>query len=176
MHYLLRKADDFKWPRWITNTIWWFQYRLNPKHRYHVLKFAEPGWIDRDHAMLRCCFLLLNDFLEKEPVHMIEWTATPEHRHAMTEMRLLHFWWNHQRDAEDKEQRDLFSKIWDDVRKDRKDPFDDPNDDETGVNPFFDKMDQHPQWSEWKNLSDYTSTIDQKQMERLVKVRPFMWT
>lgn len=163
-------------PRWFRNIVWWFQYRLNPKHRYHVLKFAEPGWIDRDYAMLRCCFLLLNDFLEKEPVHVIEWEAAPDSRHAMTEMRLLHFWWNHQRDQEDKEQRDLFSRIYDDVKKGRQDPFIDPNDDQVGINPFFDKMDQHPLWPEWQNMVDYTATIDQKQLERLIKVRPFMWT
>ena len=176
MHYLLRKWKRSKLPRKIKNVIWWFQYRFNPKHRYHVLKFAEPGWIDRDHAMLRCAFTLLDDFLEKEPVHMVMWEAAPDSRHAMTEMRLLHFWWKHQRDQEDKEQRDLFSRIFDDTQKGHPDPFDNPNDMKVGINPFFDKMDQHPLWPEWQNMVDYTQNIDQKQLERLVKIRPFMWT
>ena len=107
---------------------------------------------------------------------MINWEAAEDTRHAITEMRLLHFWWNHQRDADDKEQRDLFDRIYTETKKGRPDPFDDPNDNEVGVNPFFDRLDQHPLYPDWWNLVEYTATIDQKQMERLVKVRPFMWT
>jgi hypothetical protein len=176
MHYLKRKRDSFRWPRWLRDIGWWFQYRFNPKHRYHVIRFAEPGWIDRDHAMLRCCFMLLDEFLTKEPIELIDWNSDPEHRHAITEMRLLHFWWKHQRDADNREARDLFDRIWKDCRRTAPDPFDDPNDDETGVNPFFDKLDSHPLYPEWQNLHEHVDTIDQKQLERLVKVRRYMWT
>jgi hypothetical protein len=39
---------------------WWFKHRFHPRHRYHVIKFAKPGWIDRDRAMLLCCFKILD--------------------------------------------------------------------------------------------------------------------
>ncbi len=176
MHYLDRKKFQLKLPVWLRDLEWWILYRIHPKHRYHVLKFGEPGWHDRDHAMLLCCFKLLDDFLAQEPVEMINWTATEKYRRAMTEMRLLHFWWKHQRDRDAKERTDLFTRIWDECVGENPDPFDDPNDDEVGINPLFRKMDLHPLWPEYENLNDYVQTVDQKQLKRLIEIRSFMWT
>lgn len=163
MNVIHRKLRDAKW---------WLFHRFHPSHRYHVIKFGKPGWYDRDHAMLLVCFQLLDEFLTKENVGTIDWTATPDHRHGMTEMRLLHFWWKHQRAADIKERDDLFRRIYDDSKRNSPtgelDWIDDPT--------LFERFDEHPLRADYENLNDYVETIDQKQLKRLIEIREFMWT
>ena len=159
---------------------YWFLYRFHPKYRYHVIKFAEPGWCDRDHAILLCCFKLLVEFIDKEvdsPTNVkIDWEADPSHSHAIREMRSLYFWWKFQRDRDEQERSDLFEKIYNDCKKNKPDPWANPNDPEVGINPLYDSMHQHPDYTEYENLDAYVETIDDKQLDRLMKIRGFMWT
>lgn len=159
---------------------WWFKYRLHPRHRYHVVKFGPPGWYDRDHAMFLCCFKLLDEFvtgeLDNPDSVKTDWQATPEHRHAIQEIRSLHFWWRHQRDAECTERDSLFSQMWDEVKGWGPDPFDDPNDSKVGFNPFFDRLHTHPLYTEYQNLDRWVNGRDQAQLERLIKIRGYLWT
>lgn len=53
------RLDDFKWR---------ILHRVHPKYRYHVHKFhkLDPGWHDADYKMLHACFDFLVEFVEKE--------------------------------------------------------------------------------------------------------------
>lgn len=53
--------------RFFKDIKYWFVYRFDPRHRYHVVKTnLRPGYYDVDYRMFHCCFALLVFFVEKE--------------------------------------------------------------------------------------------------------------
>lgn len=53
--------------RFFKDIKYWFVYRFDPRHRYHIVKTdLRPGYYDTDHRMFSACFSLLVEFVEKE--------------------------------------------------------------------------------------------------------------
>jgi hypothetical protein len=52
----------------LTNEIpWWFRHRLDPRHRYHVIRTGmPPGWVDREELLAVLMVKMLVDFFEGE--------------------------------------------------------------------------------------------------------------
>lgn len=47
--------------------VWWFIYRLHPRHRYHVIKTGlKPGYTENEDLMLHAVFSLVCDYVEVE--------------------------------------------------------------------------------------------------------------
>ena len=102
---------------WGWQPMYWL--RCHTFTRYHIIDirndYAEPykwGWIDRDRALLLANFKILVEFMEQEePGKIIDWSTTPEHRHAWKEMNDLYLWWKIER----KQEQDALDKILDDL-------------------------------------------------------------
>lgn len=51
----------------VRNGIWWFRYRIDPNHRYHVIHtHLKPNYYDIDYLMLHGMFSLLRRYVEDE--------------------------------------------------------------------------------------------------------------
>lgn len=108
-HWVGRRAYS------INRAWWWLQHRLNPRHRYHVLRIRDSaphgyryGWTDASERVLYAAFTLLQEFVEGEdpkvglrPVEdYLTEGASPEEREMVTqqvareqEVRALYDWW-----------------------------------------------------------------------------------
>src|ERR1700733_10296632 len=48
--------------RYIKDSIWWLRYRLQKKHKYHLIDTKlEPGYYDTDSILLHGCFSAFED-------------------------------------------------------------------------------------------------------------------
>ena len=76
--------------------------RLADKDQMKILKIdsLDKGWSDKDNVMLHAAFQLLIDFVEKErPGERMDWSASPEFKHAWKEILSLYRWWTQTRPA-----------------------------------------------------------------------------
>ncbi len=138
--------------------------------RVHSL---NGGWVDKDRVLLHAAFQLLRDYVEQErPDRIIDWNADPRHAKAWREIKSLYRWWTK-------------------TRPKRKSPLDtkglkkprlkfEPNEDRTLY-----RMIPHDK----KKYRVYDRALrtdarlrarwleeDQRNLHRLVEVRPFLWT
>lgn len=71
-HYEKWWWNIFIWPvysfgRKIRSGIMWIRYRIDPKHRYHMIDTRlKPNYYDIDHLMLHGMFSLLRRYVEEE--------------------------------------------------------------------------------------------------------------
>ena len=132
----------------------------NQLPKVHKLSISTlgPSWHDNDEVMLHACFQLLTSFMD-EGSKLIDWTEDAEHRKAWKEMKALYKWWTV-------------------TRPNRKDP-------------YFDKfMTLHqtdivitPKQEKQLNQLAVQSGVreikwldeDQKNLHRLIEVRPYLW-
>ena len=137
------------------------------------IQSLENGWCDKDYVMLHAVFQILVDFVQQEkPDQTVDWNSDPEQKHAWKEIQSLYRWWTKTRPA-------------------RKSPLDDK-----GLkkpprrwqkilgSDLYQLMD-----NDKKKYADYVLALkkhgqmekrwheeDQKNLHRLMEVRPFLWT
>lgn len=87
----------------ISDIYWWIQHRLNPKHRYHVIKprTLDPGYYDARTLILHAQMDILVDFYEhQEKYGHVDWEGTEEHSDTWKEIKAIHDWWIAHQDRE----------------------------------------------------------------------------
>jgi hypothetical protein len=135
--------------------------------KIHTLNRGQ--WYDRDEILLHAAFQILVDFMEQErPGEIIDWEHDPLHSNAWRELTQLYRWW--------KEERPY-----------RRDPLDDvphPPEEEyvfaEDHRLIFPDREKYPEYYEAMRKSTDLEVEwleeDQRQLHRLIEVRPFMWT
>ena len=127
--------------------------RCHVWNRYHLIDLRghadyDWGWIDRDHAMWIACFALLVDYVEKEnPFEFINWESDDGHSNAAKEIRALYEWWKTGRKTEHDAHRAM------------------PVDNYRG-----------PSWDAWCAENDRLEAKDEEMLDRLMKIRGYLWT
>jgi len=62
--------ENVRWPlrnSWISEVYWWVQHRINPKHRYHIVKTKlPPGYHEVETRMFYAMFQLFAEFMEHQ--------------------------------------------------------------------------------------------------------------
>lgn len=129
--------------------------RCHTWNRYHVINLKrsggdyEWGWVDRDVAMWLACFTLLCDYVEREaPFEFINWDTDEYHAHAGREIKALYSWWRHGR-AREHAELEAIDAEWEN---------------------------QDAKWAEYCERVDTLEKKDQEMLDRLMKVRGYLWT
>ena len=164
----------------------WFRYRIWDKFHILKLRYLKPGYHDADERLIHGMFEVLCQFMEYErPGEIVEWDSDPEHKHAWSEMNILYKWWKKRQNIEEQDpihQPNIKSpdmkftstgkKIFNPVTK---------KDETTSSMEFVHKSkEDEGKWE--KACEDSTAweikcnEEDEKMMERLVKIRGYMWT
>jgi hypothetical protein len=165
---------EYAWKRFINivfRTPWhWFRCNFIPKHRYHILDLRKGGnnyswgWYDTDSRMLQACFLLLKEYVEKEqPFNNADWNWNEDHKHAGEEIKYLYEWWTVKRP----EAKAKLAYDWE------HEPYD------THFIKLPDggyKIMQPESVRTLVQREDDMSAEDQRNLERLIKIRGFLWT
>jgi hypothetical protein len=137
------------------------------------IRSLEGRWVDKDEILLHAAFQLLQDFVEKEhPEKTIDWKHDATHARAWRDISSLYRWWRETRPA-------------------RRSPLDDkqikrppmrfepvPNSTMRRLVPYdrkkyraYDRaVRQHFQ------LEEKWHAEDQRNLHRLVEIRPYLWT
>jgi len=142
--------------------------RLSLKYlKIHTLNKGQ--WYDRDAVLLHAAFQVLVDFIEQErPDEIVDWQHDELHRKAWGEISQLYTWWKEE-------------------RPNRHDPLDDvvlPPDEEFVVSEegrlIFPDREKYPEYyaamDKSAELENEWYEEDQRNLHRLIKVRPFLWT
>lgn len=151
-----------------------FKYWVQSKFRKRIkIDTLNAQYHDAVEELLHVNFQVLVDFVEDEEVGIsqINWDSTPEHKHVYAEMEMLYDWW-----------------IVD--RPSRVDPVENPD----LVHPPMDFKDLGNGYSQLLpydvvKYSEYDSALkesmrldkewweeDQRNLHRLIDIRPFLWT
>ena len=135
--------------------------------KLHTLNKGQ--WYDRDTILLHAAFQILVDYLEQErPDATVDWEHDELHRNAWHELSALYRWWKEE-------------------RVQRHDPLDDVASPPEEEYRFLDDgqvilpdREQYPEYyaalAESSAIENAWHTEDQKQLHRLIDVRPFLWT
>lgn len=161
MYRLKRACDDF------------YYGRIKNKHWKIVTDLPRTAWHDSDSRMLYGMMKVLEDFIEKDNIDIVNWDGTPEHQHAKSEMDTIYVWWknysNRQKEIEDA-LHEWFERFWS-LSGDREFSL--------GLQ-YINKKEKDEKERE---LSDHLHELEAKLIEeeedmllRLVKIRCFMWT
>lgn len=165
--YRVRRWEPLYWLR--THTV----------DRYHILDLRgmdgyEWGWLDRSHAIYLAAFKCLVEYVEgEEPFKLIDWDATPEHAHARDEIKDLYEWWTKGKDAERKELDEFFDLHHRDI------PFDE---EWVDIGNGYREHQGDKAWDSPENKEEWSRRYfeleakEQTQLERLIKIRNFLWT
>lgn len=153
-----------------TNVINPVKYRTIRK--YHILDLRRAGnnytigWHDADTKMLWACFLLLKDYVEKEkPFELINWNSGEESSRAEQEIKCLYKWWTEERSVE----HGKLLVAWNN----------------SGHKVDFEKIENSDCYKmiytgeDPKSLFDEERRLelkDDEMLERLMKIRHFLWT
>ena len=135
--------------------------------KIHTLNKGQ--WYDRDTILLHAAFQVLADFIEQEkPDEIVDWQHDELHSNAWSELTQLYRWWKEE-------------------RLNRHDPLDDvpspPEEEyvfsEEGQLIFPDRekyQDYYAAMDRSLKLENEWYEEDQRQLHRLIEVRPFLWT
>jgi hypothetical protein len=161
----------YKW--WITEP--WYRFRCAVWNRYNVVKIQtlDPTWSDVVCKMLHVNFQLLVEYIEGEkPFDRIDWDATEDHKHAAAEMKELYRWWK-----EDYPRQDEMFPDGTLLRKSEE------GDRIPMWKLFGESYRDEPEIIEYKKvLDDYNKNErawveeEERQLIRLMKIRPYLWT
>lgn len=129
-------------------------------------------WIDKDRLILHAAFQLLRDFVERERPERVVWNHDPRSSKAWREIRSLYRWWTK-------------------IRPNRREPLDAkglkcpplkympvPGKPYSRLLPY-DKTIYRPYLkalARQASLEEKWFKEDQRNLHRLVEVRPFLWT
>lgn len=136
------------------------------------LRGLADHWIDKDHLILYAAFQLLRDFVERERPERIAWNHDRRSAKAWREIRFLYRWWT-------------------EIRPKRRDPLDAkglkcpplkhepvPGKPYSRLLPY-EKTKYRPYLralARQAALDKQWLEEDQRNLHRLVEVRPFLWT
>ena len=138
--------------------------------KYLKIHTLERGqWYDKDHILLHTAFQILVDFVEKErPAEIVDWQHDELHRHAWSEISQLYHWWKEE-------------------RPNRHDPLDDVT--RPSLKELFDSEENVIVFPEREKYPEYCAAMDkstelenewheedQRNLHRLIDIRPFLWT
>jgi hypothetical protein len=158
---------------WFKNP--WYKFRCAVWNRYNVVKIKtlDPTWSDVVTKILHVNFQLLVEYIEgEEPFEHIDWDATDYHKNAAAEMKELYRWWkeDYPRKEEMFPDGTLLPKseegdcipLW---RLFGETTRDDPE-----IVAYKKVLDAHN-----KNEAAWVEE-EEKQLIRLMKIRPALWT
>jgi hypothetical protein len=135
--------------------------------KIHTL--AKGQWYDRDTVLLHSAFQVLVDFIEQErPNEIVDWQHDELHRNAWSEISKLYKWWKEE-------------------RPNRHDPLDgvaSPPAEEYWISEegrlVFPDRGKYPEYyaamDKSSELESKWHEEDQRNLHRLIEVRPFLWT
>lgn len=162
----------------------WLRFRLWEKHHVLKLRYIKPGWIDKDEVLIHAMFEVLCRFIEDEAemISQINWDSDSAHEHARAEMTELYEWWKRRKDRDD--QNPLFSpgvRAPDFVKDTSVPPVTLGNGEKcyqmkfVHESPEAEKLwdDTCKQTDIWEKKCDEE---DEEMMQRLLKIRRFLWT
>ncbi len=133
----------------------------------------DGGWVDKHKILLHAAFQILRDYVEQErPDRIIDWNADRRHAKAWREIKSLYRWWTK-------------------IRPKRKSPLEEkrlrrprlkfePNAEKTlyAMVPYdkrkyraYDRALRR----DWELRAGWREE-DQRNLHRLVEIRPFLWT
>lgn len=149
---------------------YWFRCNFIPKHRYHILDLRKGGngyswgWYDTDSRMLQACFLLLKEYVELEqPFKNVDWEWNEQHNNVGKEIQDLYHWWTVRRPAA----KAMLAYDWENEP------------DRTEVVELEDGGYSIIQPESTRTLvqrEEDMNAEDQRNLERLIKIRGFLWT
>jgi hypothetical protein len=135
--------------------------------KIHTLDAGQ--WYDRDIILLHAAFQVLADFIEREkPDEIIDWEHDESSRHIWNEITQLYKWWKEE-------------------RPNRRDPVDEvvhPPDEEYAISEggkmVFPDREKYPEYyaalDKSHELEEEWHGEDQRNLHRLIEVRPHLWT
>jgi hypothetical protein len=160
------------------DAIYWLKCKLLSSHKYHIIDLRNPnpatkytyGWLDQDTKMLYACFQCLRDYVEKEKSNNNYLLELPEEEQEMWsdhiksyhEINELYNWWMVSRDKEHKKMEEMRDVIWAGNFPCKK------------GNKRLDYND--PVYIEYREYCEYVEKREQEMLERLIKVRGYLWT
>ena len=166
-HYWTKFVDALFYKPW-----YWLKCNFIPKHRYHILDLRKGGngyiygWRDTDSRMLQACFLLLVEYVEREkPFEVADWQFNEVTQEKEKEIKELYHWWKTGR----AEKRAALTKEWDSL----------PLEDGSRLIPVegggyrIHIPDSHRILNA---KEDALEEEDQRNLERLIKIRGWLWT
>jgi hypothetical protein len=152
----------------IVDMVWWFRWRVDPRHRYHVINTMDKwgklngvtyGWEEVDQQMMYACFKLFVDYVEKQrPFDIIDFETEEINNALGKEILDLYGWWTITRPKERWDLDAAWSKL---------------------PPSSFDENNKWIHRPEARALLDRNKDLDAKDDEmlmRLVKVRRHLWT
>ena len=137
------------------------------------IRSLDKGWHDRDHVLLHGAFQILTDFIECEhPDRIIDWSRDKSHKSAWKEIRSLYKWWKKTRPSRKSplDNKKLprpplkFKHIHASRLSERIEP------DAKKHSKYFKALKQD------MRLEKKWHEEDQKNLRRLIEIRPFLWT
>jgi hypothetical protein len=147
----------------IKDIYWWIKHRIDPRHRYHVIKTGlKPGYYDIDHLLLHGCFSLLVRFVEEEKCfEHINWDSDPVHQCVASEIEDLYHWWKFEFPKRETTLNALLLIMY-------------PNDKDLKENK---NRKLYEQASERYNfLEQYYIEEENYNLKRLISIKEFLWT
>lgn len=137
------------------------------------IQTLDKGWHDRDEILLHASFQVLVDFVEQEkPDKIIDWSHSDESRRAWKEITGLYRWW--------KEKRPARTSPLDD-KKLRRPPFRFKKIPGTDLSELVepDRRKYAAYYRALKRdaaLEEKWFQEDQRNLQRLIEIRPHLWT
>ena len=105
----------------LNNLIWQIRYRLDPRHRYHVINLRDQwgrrngmdyGWEEVDTRMMHACFRLLVDYVEKQkPFDILSFDEDDSTRSLKKDILDLYGWWTVTRAKEHAKLAEAWDKV-----------------------------------------------------------------
>jgi hypothetical protein len=141
--------------------------------KYLRISSLRRTWSDRDEILLHASFQILCDFVDQEkPQKGINWEYSPLHSNAWKEISALYRWWKRERPNRRDPLHDKRLKVPPVELEDI------PNSTNKRVREYdrrkyraFDKaLRTHAK------LEEQWEAEDQRNLHRLIEVRPFLWT
>ncbi len=141
--------------------------------KYLKVHTLNKGWHDKDNVLLHAALQLLADFVEQDkPGKIVDWSFDEPHRHAWKEIKSLYKWWKETRSARCSPLDD--KKLKSPPLRFKKIPGSDLGE---IVEPDSNKYAAYYRaLKEDARLEQKWFEEDQRNLHRLIEVRPFLWT
>lgn len=172
----------------------WYWFRCHTYTKYHMLdlrtKEYRYGWMDQDTRMFHACFNCLVYFVEQEEgLPHLKYQSEPweqfieteedkqkelerqkEAERIYNEVKMLYDWWKEGRAKEEDEIHHITDGL------DLSLHFEEIPGSEYSRLVDKNNINQHPKWLEYCRRSDEFKKKDDEMLDRLIKVRHYLWT
>lgn len=190
--------NNLYWGIWVPLKRWepFYWLRTHTINRYHLVDCRSPqngynwGWCDISERILYASMNMLVDFVEKEKAFdFLNWDFDECHQQAAKEIKEIYYWWKSGR----KQEHDAANKFADDHKVYNEDDcgyfkenfFKELQPGETGYNSkeklySWNPPEPTPEAKKnreiWGKLEDDLEAKDQEMLEKLIKLRRYLWT